>query len=243
MLHLPAPDLALRTTRFAPLTAVTSVLRYPSCSQPSSSSQVTPVKSKASTLTISLVRGITNLREGKMADVEKQEQVNIHTVHQLSDKDGYILDATKVDPGQGLKLSQDRQTVLIPQPSGDPQDPLNWSQGKKNLILFIVSATALLADYGSATGAVTLVPQATYVFQHVHLCTQNIPSLTRKNDQSVAHERRQCQPLPGRQPIHARRGGCDCSCAGSVFRSTASLLLVRSPRVRYGRMVRGRLEF
>ena len=104
-----------------------------------------------------------------MADVEKLEQVKDNSVHPSSDKDGYILDATKLDLGQDLKLTQDRQTVLIPQPSGDPQDPLNWPQGRKNLILFIVSATALLADYGSATGAVTLVPQAAYVIQCVHL--------------------------------------------------------------------------
>lgn len=41
------------------------------------------------------------------------------------------------------------------------QDPLNWSWAKKHLILFIISATAFLPDYGSATGAVTLIPQAT----------------------------------------------------------------------------------
>ena len=115
-----------------------------------------------------------------MADVEKQEQDNINTIPQLSEKDGYVLDATKADLGPGLKLSQDRQTVLIPQPSGDPQDPLNWSQGRKNLVLFIVSATALLADYGSATGAVTLVPQAMYVFQLVPLCIETLLLLTRK---------------------------------------------------------------
>ncbi|KAL8679024.1 MAG: hypothetical protein Q9186_004652 [Xanthomendoza sp. 1 TL-2023] len=47
-----------------------------------------------------------------------------------------------------------------PQPSEDPNDPLNWAQSKKNLTLLIISATAFLADYGSATGAVTLIPQA-----------------------------------------------------------------------------------
>ena len=113
-----------------------------------------------------------------MADVEKQEQVKVTAVNQLSDKDGYILDATKVDLSQGLKVSQDQQTILIPQPSGNPQDPLNWSQGRKNLILFIVSATALLADYGSATGAVTLIPQAAYVSQSVRLCAQTVLLLT-----------------------------------------------------------------
>ena len=124
-----------------------------------------------------------------MADLEKQEPVKVTTVNQLGDKNGYILDATKVDLKQGLRVSRDQQTVLIPQPSGDPQDPLNWSQGRKNLILFIVSATALLADYGSATGAVTLIPQAAYVSQYVRLCTQTIFLLT-WNEQSVAYERR-----------------------------------------------------
>ncbi|KAL8705095.1 MAG: hypothetical protein Q9201_001778 [Fulgogasparrea decipioides] len=57
------------------------------------------------------------------------------------------------------KTSQDGQ-LLDPQPSEDPNDPLNWSQRKKNLILLIISATAFLPDYGSATGAVTLIPQA-----------------------------------------------------------------------------------
>ncbi|KAL8684881.1 MAG: hypothetical protein Q9224_006086 [Gallowayella concinna] len=51
-----------------------------------------------------------------------------------------------------------------PQPSKDPNDPLNWAQSKKNLTLLIISATAFLADYGSATGAVTLIPQAKYAF-------------------------------------------------------------------------------
>lgn len=37
---------------------------------------------------------------------------------------------------------------------------MNWSQTKKNIILIVISFTAFLPDYGSATGAVTLIPQA-----------------------------------------------------------------------------------
>jgi len=51
------------------------------------------------------------------------------------------------------------RTVLIPQPSADSNDTLNWSWTTKRIVLFIVAATAFLADYGSAT--VTLVPQNT----------------------------------------------------------------------------------
>ena len=52
------------------------------------------------------------------------------------------------------------ETILLPQPSNDPHDPLNWSWTRKHLILIIISMTAFLPDYGSATGAVTLLPQA-----------------------------------------------------------------------------------
>ena len=41
-------------------------------------------------------------------------------------------------------------------------DPLNWTQYKKHAFLFVISATAFLPDYSSATGVVTLLPQAEY---------------------------------------------------------------------------------
>ena len=59
-----------------------------------------------------------------------------------------------------LKLATDGDIILIPQPSDNPNDPLNWSKFRKHLILLIICASAFLPDYGSATGAVTLIPQA-----------------------------------------------------------------------------------
>ncbi|KFY12347.1 hypothetical protein V492_03928 [Pseudogymnoascus sp. VKM F-4246] len=84
---------------------------------------------------------------------------SIVDLDKLGELEGYVL-----NPELGhvnsrhLKTSR---TTLIPQPSDDPNDPLNWSQTKKNLILFVVSCTAFLPDFGSAVGAVTLLPQAT----------------------------------------------------------------------------------
>lgn len=74
-------------------------------------------------------------------------------------KEGYLLDTSRLQAGD-LKTTEDGRTILIPQPSASPLDPLNWSWGKKHLILIIISMTAFLPDYGSATGAVTLLPQA-----------------------------------------------------------------------------------
>ena len=82
-------------------------------------------------------------------------------LHEYQENEGYIIDA---ETGEGVKVAADGHTRLIPQPSDDPRDPLNWSWGKKHLILIIVSLTAFLPDYGSATGAVTLLAQAAYVY-------------------------------------------------------------------------------
>ena len=95
-----------------------------------------------------------------MADLEKHHVVKIEEAQSAGQKEGYLLDARKLDSEEGLKVSKDGRIVLFPQPTADPNDPLNWSRVRKNLILFIISATAFLPDYGSATGAVTLIPQA-----------------------------------------------------------------------------------
>ncbi|KAK5731089.1 hypothetical protein LTR15_001027 [Elasticomyces elasticus] len=77
---------------------------------------------------------------------------------------GYVLDVEvlkELTPNwQDYQLTPDGRTVLIPQPSADSRDPLRWTWAKKHLILFVISATAFLPDYGSATGAVTLLPQS-----------------------------------------------------------------------------------
>jgi hypothetical protein len=78
----------------------------------------------------------------------------------LKDSEGYIAQVDTEHHGN-LKLAKDGHTVLIPQPSDDIRDPLNWSPVKKHVILFIISFAAFLPDYGSAVGAVTLIPQAT----------------------------------------------------------------------------------
>jgi len=83
-------------------------------------------------------------------------------IHEHQDEEGYVVDVDTEAAGSegGLKVAKDGHTRLIPQPSDDPNDPLNWSWGKKHLILFIISWASFLPDYGSATGAVTLLPQA-----------------------------------------------------------------------------------
>lgn len=80
-------------------------------------------------------------------------------LHEFKESEGYVT-RTDTEHRGNLKTANNGHTILIPQPSEDPHDPLNWSPVKKHVILFIISFAAFLPDYGSATGAVTLIPQA-----------------------------------------------------------------------------------
>ena len=51
------------------------------------------------------------------------------------------------------------QTVLIPQPTDDPNDPLNWSSFKKHMILAIISMAAFLGDFQGGVGIPTILLQ------------------------------------------------------------------------------------
>ncbi|PMD42275.1 MFS general substrate transporter [Hyaloscypha variabilis F] len=82
---------------------------------------------------------------------------------EIGEVNGYIVDVSALTDkslAERLKLAPDGHTILIPQPSDDPNDPLNWSWQKKHITLIIIGMTAFLPDYGSATGAVALIPQS-----------------------------------------------------------------------------------
>ncbi len=82
-------------------------------------------------------------------------------VHQTADSETFTHRVQSDSPHpEALKMTHDGRTVLTPQPSSDPNDPLNWSQWKKTVVLLVVSATAFLADFGSSMGAVTSVVQS-----------------------------------------------------------------------------------
>ncbi|KAH9941285.1 MFS general substrate transporter [Epithele typhae] len=51
-----------------------------------------------------------------------------------------------------LKLSPDKSKILWPQPTDSPNDPQNWSDGRKNLQLFIVTLAATMPDFLSSIG-------------------------------------------------------------------------------------------
>ncbi|KAF2993748.1 hypothetical protein E8E13_001001 [Curvularia kusanoi] len=96
-----------------------------------------------------------NAFQGDLEDMTKTS----HDHHESTAVEGYVTDITD-ERSANVRTAMDGHTILIPQPSDDPRDPLNWSSVRKHVILFIVGFAAFLPDYGSATGAVTLLPQA-----------------------------------------------------------------------------------
>ena len=94
------------------------------------------------------------------SDYEKGSKPKDNEIHSGTSTDVW----PNLDLSRPLKTTDDGHTVLIPQPSNDPNDPLNWSQSKKNITLLIVSATAFLADFGSSMGAVTSVVQSSLLW-------------------------------------------------------------------------------
>ena len=96
---------------------------------------------------------ITAMAHSEKESADTTTNENVVDLDKLGELEGYVL-----NPELGhadtrhLKTSADGRTILSPQPSDDPNDPLNWSQGKKNLILFVVSCTGTTATQISAHG-------------------------------------------------------------------------------------------
>ena len=92
---------------------------------------------------------------------EKAQKDQIETIVEPG---AHILNIQALGPeGQDLQTSADGRTVLIPQPSSDPNDPLNWGPVKKNVTLLVISAVAFMPDFNSTIGVPAGLPQAVYV--------------------------------------------------------------------------------
>ncbi|KAL7273525.1 hypothetical protein RUND412_003620 [Rhizina undulata] len=97
-----------------------------------------------------------------MSDTSKNpSSQEVHVAHFEDVKTSVFLDPANAEktPEADVKVAKDGYTVLSPQPSDDPDDPLNWSPFKKHMILFIVGLSAFSADFGSGAGIPCIVLQ------------------------------------------------------------------------------------
>jgi hypothetical protein len=83
----------------------------------------------------------------------------VYTVKQKALATGSDDEAGSHKPTSGLKTARDGTTVLIPQPSDDPSDPLNWSRTKKNLVFLTLLPGCFLTDWVITWGTVLFEQQ------------------------------------------------------------------------------------
>lgn len=69
-------------------------------------------------------------------------------------------DIDKVDTNAvaSLKTTPDGQTVLIPQPTNDPEQPLNWSWGRKHKVLLLLVYCTLVSTLSQFTSLLPTYP-------------------------------------------------------------------------------------
>ncbi|KAK5217824.1 hypothetical protein LTR72_009487 [Exophiala xenobiotica] len=92
-----------------------------------------------------------------------QAQDPTEAEREIYHQDGAILvdlgAAHKGGQASALKTASDGHTVLNPQPSDDPLDPLNWSWWKKHSILLTISVAAFIADFQAGAAAPCIIAQ------------------------------------------------------------------------------------
>lgn len=108
---------------------------------------------------------LSSVEAGAEAEKSVTAQATTVDLDRIGETEGYVLDEAQLRAKLGLApdvpLKKSKEgIVLIPQPTADPEDPLNWSRLKKTLILVVIAVNACTADYSAATGASALIPQA-----------------------------------------------------------------------------------
>ncbi|KAK7409178.1 hypothetical protein QQX98_008671 [Neonectria punicea] len=94
-------------------------------------------------------------------DERLEKHPTVEAFPQSARAEGGVL-LTVDTPGESpLRLAKDGHTVLLPQPTDDPADPLNWPSWKKHAILLTIAWGAFCADFTSAAGSATIILQAT----------------------------------------------------------------------------------
>ena len=76
-----------------------------------------------------------------------EKTVAVSQIH--DDKEDYAeghgdFQVTMIPGAKDVKLAKDGKTVLIPQPSDDPDDVLNWKAGKKYRVLVSLVIASLV---------------------------------------------------------------------------------------------------
>ncbi|KAJ9602183.1 hypothetical protein H2200_013303 [Cladophialophora chaetospira] len=94
-------------------------------------------------------------RSDHTMDVKEHEHISVAVPEGVKVEGGLLLDAGDRNELH-LKVAKDGRTVLLPQPSNNPEDPLRWSTWKKHAILYTLAYGAFVTDATSG-GCTSLI--------------------------------------------------------------------------------------
>ncbi|KAJ7636997.1 major facilitator superfamily domain-containing protein [Roridomyces roridus] len=86
-----------------------------------------------------------------------EQEIDLYSFHEQA-AGRLVIDPeeAKIEFGEAvasrLKLSKDGSRVLWPQPTDSPDDPQNWSDRRKSLLLIIITLAAIVPDFDSGIG-------------------------------------------------------------------------------------------
>lgn len=165
----------------------------------------------------------------KLSDMEKSTGVTeIHVGR--SDRYESVagdLQVLKISDSDDIKLAEDGKTVLIPQPSDDPEDPLRWPKMKNLVLLSLVFASLVSCILTTILthARVILISATAY-----RLWNDLGERIIRRASSDVRDERhRRCQ-LHFWWSFSARSRRSPCRAVGAEIRSTSDPLLVSISR-------------
>ncbi|KAJ7231166.1 MFS general substrate transporter [Mycena haematopus] len=113
--------------------------------------------------------------------LSEHSEIDLYSFHEQS-AGRLVIDPAeaKIEFGESvasrLKLSRDGTKVLWPQPTDSPDDPQNWSDRRKSLLLIIVTLAAIVPDFDSGIGIAAifkLAVQYNTTPNHINNLTSN----------------------------------------------------------------------
>lgn len=164
----------------------------------------------------------------KFAGYDAEKNAATTATHAL-DGDRYAeglgdLQVLKQSDSDVLKLANDGKTVLIPQPSDDPNDPLNWSFAKKHLVLLSMVFASLVSELPLCRCLVEVDCEAAHRLW-CDIWLGPVPSA----GSDVQHERSRYSKLDQWRAVFAGSWRCLGSTIDTALRAAASPVLVAVP--------------
>ncbi|KAG6849252.1 hypothetical protein H0H93_010001 [Arthromyces matolae] len=121
-------------------------------------------------------------QEEERVEAQTRDEIDLYSFHEK--RAGRLVidpEEARIEFGDAvasrLKLSRDGSKVLWPQPHDSDLDPQNWSDLKKNFLLFIVTLAAIVPDFDSGIGIASIFALA----QQYDTTTGVINNLTSKS--------------------------------------------------------------